>query len=490
MRLHELILLLALGLAPQLDAQTTTAQASAYSNVEFAWRLHRELALTGPNDNLVWSPLSMQSVLAVLGEGARGRTAEELGMCLGLPASARRPGDAARPWDFTSIHQANRLATSALCAPWSPPDQEQSERMLKQTPDKLTRREYGKIQEMTTVGGDRLGPYRPFVFRSVNRLWVQRGLPLEAECLATIRGNYGQGIVEGVDFVGNRMAERLRVNGWIERETEGLLKDFIGQDEWSHQTRLVATNVVYLRADWSVRFDPASTVRERFYALGQSAAIGVPMMQNKMWARYAAFNRDGTPFATPEEVPLDANDADPAFYPNKGGYHLVEMTYAGQRASMVLVQPTRFARLVDLEATLTTAQLRDMLNAGKQRQCFVKLPRFKTRTTSSLLDPMARLGLAALAKARDADFTGLCAPQEARDRLYLEALRQTADIEVNERGTVAAAASSGSLMGLGGAPATRRFVPQFIANQAFLYFIKDEETDQILFMGRLMNPAK
>jgi serine protease inhibitor len=36
----------------------------------------------------------------------------------------------------------------------------------------------------------------------------------------------------------------------------------------------------------------------------------------------------------------------------------------------------------------------------------------------------------------------------------------------------------------------RPFVPQFIAHQAFLYFIKDNATGQILFVGRMANPLR
>ena len=104
-------------------AQTPPAPVAEYANLGFAWRLHQELARSGPNENLVLSPLSLQSVLAVVAEGARGKTAAELGTCLGLPASARRSGDEERPWDFTVLHQANRAAVAALRAPWAAPDQ-------------------------------------------------------------------------------------------------------------------------------------------------------------------------------------------------------------------------------------------------------------------------------------------------------------------------------------------------------------------------------
>jgi len=122
----------------------------------------------------------------------------------------------------------------------------------------------------------------------------------------------------------------------------------------------------------------------------------------------------------------------------------------------------------------------------------VHMPKFKTRTDASLLAPLAMMGVTSLSNRNAADLTGMCRPTPLEGSLYLQGLAQVTDIEVNERGTVAVSTTfaGGSLGGIGVAPPTRPFIPQFIANQAFLYFIKDNETGQILFMGRMMNPTK
>lgn len=470
----------------------TPAAAPAYSNADFALRMHRELVRPEPNANFVWSPLSLQSVLAVMAEGARGKTADELGVCLGLPMSARRPGDLARPWDFTSFHRANHDAIKALRAPWAATDDAEASRLYRESkykPDRLTR---AKMEELTTSGSDGRGPYQPFVFRSVDRLVLQKGLPLEQDFQSVIRGHYPGGVVESVDFQGGFDSERRRLNAWIAQQTDGIIKDPIPADAWTAATRLVSVNVTYLRADWSHRFDPKETRPGKFFAFGEKSVLLAPTMSHDEECRYVALNRDGSIFPTPDKVPTGSNDAHISFYPKEGGYHVIERTYAGQRASMVMVLPTRFLRLTELENALTPAQLEVILRGGKERTCMVQMPKFKTRTDASLLAPLALMGVTSLSNRNAADLTGMCRPTPLEGSLYLQGLAQVTDIEVNERGTVAVSTTfaGGSLGGIGVAPPTRPFVPQFIANQAFLYFIKDNETGQILFMGRMMNPTK
>lgn len=470
----------------------TPPPAPAYTNADFALRMHRELVRLEPNANLVWSPISLQSVLAVMAEGARGKTADELGVCLGLPLSARRSGDLARPWDFTSFHQANHAAIEALRAPWSAQDDAEARRLYRESngkPDRLTR---AKMEELTASGWDGLGPYQPFVFRSVDRLVVQKGLPLEQDFQGVIRGHYPGGVVESVDFQGSFDSERRRMNAWITQQTDGIIKDPIPSDAWTAATRLVSVNVTYLRADWSRRFDPKETRPGKFFAFGEKSVLLVPTMSHNEDCRYVALNRDGSIFPTPDKVPAGSNDADISFYPKEGGYHVIERPYAGQRASMVMVLPTRFQRLNELEAALTPAQLEVILRGGKERSCVVQMPKFKTRTAASLLAPLALMGVTALSNGNAADLTGMCRPTPPERSLYLQGLAQVTDIEVNERGTVAVSTTfaSGAWGGVGVGPPMRPFVPQFIANQAFLYFIKDNATGQILFVGRMVNPLR
>ncbi len=78
-----------------------------------------------------------------------------------------------------------------------------------------------------------------------------------------------------------------------------------------------------------------------------------------------------------------------------------------------------------------------------------------------------------------ADFSGM----DGSRSLFIQDVLQRAFISVGEKGTEAAAAS-GVAMGSG--------VPQIsvVANRPFFYFVRDEPTGAILFMGRVVDPTQ
>ena len=79
----------------------------------------------------------------------------------------------------------------------------------------------------------------------------------------------------------------------------------------------------------------------------------------------------------------------------------------------------------------------------------------------------------------DADFSGMNGKQD----LYIEKIMHKAFIEVNEKGTEAAGATSVNMV--------LTSVPDgivFNANHPFTFMIQHKETGTILFMGKIINP--
>jgi serine protease inhibitor len=72
-----------------------------------------------------------------------------------------------------------------------------------------------------------------------------------------------------------------------------------------------------------------------------------------------------------------------------------------------------------------------------------------------------------------ADFSGI------RDNLFISSVLHKAVIEVNEKGTEAAAVTVVEIKETAIAEA-----PEFIADKPFIFIIEDSETGSILFMGK------
>ena len=71
--------------------------------------------------------------------------------------------------------------------------------------------------------------------------------------------------------------------------------------------------------------------------------------------------------------------------------------------------------------------------------------------------------------------------------LYIQEIIHQAYVDVNEEGTEAAAATAVVMWGKGAAP-TEDLIPVFRADHPFIFLIQDNESGNILFIGRVENP--
>jgi serpin B len=224
-------------------------------------------------------------------------------------------------------------------------------------------------------------------------------------------------------------------------------------------TRLVLLNAVYFKGDWAEPFAAGSTRDEDFH-LGGTEKVRVPMMSGTLKAaRFGAFQ--------------------------KAGFHMLEMPYAGGELSMVLLVPDRLDGLAHVEKQMTAELLRGWIERLEMRAVEARVPKFTLRTDYDMQPTLEALGMRRAFKPGEADFTGMV---ESGERLCLGQVRQRAFVEVNEKGTEAAAVSAVEAVSLSMAP--RPAVPVFSADRPFVFLIRDRKTGTILFVGRVADPRK
>lgn len=110
----------------------------------------------------------------------------------------------------------------------------------------------------------------------------------------------------------------------------------------------------------------------------------------------------------------------------------------------------------------------------------LSFPKFKFESEFKLKSSLSQMGMP-IAFSDKADFTRMSKKPDLKiDEVYHKAF-----VEVSEEGTEAAAATAVVVVRKSFA------VPEkFIANRPFLFLIRENETGNILFMGRVVNPAK
>jgi serpin B len=260
-------------------------------------------------------------------------------------------------------------------------------------------------------------------------------------------------------------------------------------------TRLVITNAVYFKGQWAAPFAEASTTEEDFAtARGKTQRVKMMRDHSRASTPYAAFNGDGTFFETPRSVPKDPAKRPPT-YPDDAGFSLISLAYKGGELSMVLIAPRSADGLDSVEKQVTEDKLQSWLARVEARTVDTAIPRFTMESSHTMSRTLQAMGMRRAftdpAEPGGAQFSGMTASQDPSQQLYIGSVLHKAWVDVNEKGTEAAAATAVLMRPTAAAPAeeTVPFIPQFRADRPFLFLIRDARTGLVLFMGRLVNPA-
>ena len=294
-----------------------------------------------------------------------------------------------------------------------------------------------------------------------NRLFGERTYRFEEPFLQITRDTY-RAPLEPVDFAGAPDPSRVHINQWVAAQTRDRIQDLIPPRAIDDQTRLVLVNAVYFLARWAAEFERAMTHPQPFFANGADAGAQVPTMHRTGSMRYGEAE----------------------------GVQVLELPYLRNELAMTIVLPRARNGLSALETGLDAARLQSWVaSLADGHRVAVSLPKFRIAPASSLeLAPVLRAMGMPLAFTRGrADFTGIANPPSPDDRLYITHVFHKAFVEVDERGTEAAAATAVVMARAGGAAPSAPPVA-FTADHPFLFLIRDLRSGAILFMGRLVDP--
>jgi len=287
--------------------------------------------------------------------------------------------------------------------------------------------------------------------RIANRLWGEKTYKLRDDFVALNKRAYDSPL-KPMDFINSPDGSRTSINTWVADKTEQRIKDLIPEGIITTDTRLVLTNAIYFKADWLYQFKTKKT-KEKKFTLADGEKIKVPFMHFK-----GAFD----------------------FYRNEK-YKAIKLPYKGSKQSMVVVLPKEGVALSEIEHTIDLNMF--MYLEGYKPDVELALPKFKATLPLSLNGYLQEMGMQQ-AFTNAADFSKMSDGQA----LMISDVIHKAFIEVNEEGTEAAAATA-VVMVLTSTNAPDPKPETFIADHPFLFYIIDDQTGAILFMGRIMNPA-
>jgi serpin B len=163
-----------------------------------------------------------------------------------------------------------------------------------------------------------------------------------------------------------------------------------------------------------------------------------------------------------------------------GALKVLELPYKGDEVSMLVLLPDASDGLPALEAKLTADTYRAWTADLMRRDVLVYLPRFSVESRFGLAPTLGAMGMP-LAFTDKADFSGM---NEKRD-LFISAVVHKARVDVDERGTEAAAATGVAVRAL----SVQQEPPAFRADHPFLFVIRHNPSGAILFLGRVVDPT-
>uniref|UniRef100_A0A8C2UQN3 Serpin B9-like n=1 Tax=Chinchilla lanigera TaxID=34839 RepID=A0A8C2UQN3_CHILA len=162
---------------------------------------------------------------------------------------------------------------------------------------------------------------------------------------------------------------------------------------------------------------------------------------------------------------------------------VLELLYEGQELSMVVVLPDEGMDLSTVEKTLTIEKFQTWTSPEhlNNTKVTVLLPRFKLQEDYDMGSGLQDIGVVDAFHPGKTDLSGMLAESNVCVSTFLH----KSVVEVKEEGTEAAAATS-SVVVFG--CKLEVSVSRFCADQPFLFFIRHNSTNSLLFCGRFSSP--
>lgn len=205
--------------------------ASACDN--FGLDLYRICWNKNKDGNIFFSPFSISAALAMILEGAKGDTAEQLWHTLYI-AGMKEP----------DIEKEYRAYLNLIKSP---------------------------------------GPN--IILDIANNLFVQKDYHIHPEFKEVLQKYYSADAKE-VDFGAHHEEVRQEINKWVAGATEEKIKELFSPGVIGSVTHMVVANAAYLKGNWGFVFDPKETKKVPFH-LSETETVDVDMMYKKGEFRYS-----------------------------------------------------------------------------------------------------------------------------------------------------------------------------------------------------------
>lgn len=276
-----------------------------------------------------------------------------------------------------------------------------------------------------------------------NSIWYRNDFSVLPDFLTTNQ-TYYQAEVSALDF--NSPSSVTTINNWVSGATNGKIPKVIDNIE-AYQVMFLI-NAIYFKGQWTYQFKPDQTSPDYFNNLDGSRASVPFMHQSESTLKYYG------------------NDS----------LQVLEMPYGQGNFAMDILLPSAGKTIAELSAGLNAQSWNDLMEKAYKTEVNVVFPKFSFTFSRMLNNDLKALGMPKAFSKSEADFTGI----NPQGNLYIDYVKHDSRVEVNEEGTVAAAATTVAVGMTSAGPSVT-----FRADHPFVFAIRETTTGTILFIGNI-----
>ena len=236
------------------------------------------------------------------------------------------------------------------------------------------------------------------------------------------------------------------INGWISDKTRGMIPAML--HSISPQSIMFLINAIYFKGIWAKEFDPGLT-REGIFTDYKNNEKKAQMMHQTLSVAYRETEE----------------------------YQAVKLPYGEGEAAMYIVLPREGLGVNKFLDGLTREKWEKIIGAMYMEKIELAVPKFKmSYGVKRLNEALVRVGMEKIF------YSGSLMNIMDDPRLFVEYVDHKAVIEVDEKGTKAAAVT---IISIG--KAAYEPPKTFTADRPFFFVIRDEKNGMILFMGKVLS---
>ncbi len=283
-----------------------------------------------------------------------------------------------------------------------------------------------------------------------NSIWYRQEFHVEQDFIDVNKEYYDAG-VSALDFDSPEAVDII--NNWVAEKTHDKIPEIIETIDPLDVMFLI--NALYFNGKWKYQFDEEKTTEEPFY-LQDGSQIQTDMMVTETDLRY------------------HRNDL----------FQAVELPYGRGNYSMVCFLPAQDHQPDDIIAAMNNENWNQWMANLDTTGIELHLPKFKFEYKKKLNEMLKLLGMEEAFNPEKSDFSGI---NPDRKDLYISEVLHKTFVEVDEKGTEAAAVTSVTMTVTsigGGGTRVLRF------DRPFVFAIREVTTNTIVFMGKLEEPLQ